>query len=138
MESKSSKKLSGVFLLLMGAIIFLFGYYLGLPKGSIDNNEIASEELPTKQSLELQSKNNNPSTKSFDRDRDVPVNEEEEEEVKKMAPQKSLEQMLLFAQSETNPIKRSAAFARAFERVAVFVLVAIRPFLMWSTRLWAR
>ena len=90
MESKSSKKLSGVFLLLMGAIIFLFGYYLGLPKGSIDNNEIASEELPPKQSFELQSKNNNPSTKSFDRDRDVLVNEEEEEEVKKMASPKSL------------------------------------------------
>ena len=112
MESKSSKKLSGVFLLLMGAIIFLFGYYLGLPKGSIDNSEIASEELPPKPSVELQSKNNKPSTKSSDRDRDVEVNEEDvEEEVKKLASPKSLEQMLLSAQSETNPIKRSAAYA---------------------------
>ena len=73
MESKSSKKLSGVFLLLVGAALFLFGYYLGLPKSSIDNNEIASEELPPKPSVELQSKNIKPSTKSSDRDRDVQV-----------------------------------------------------------------
>ena len=118
MESKSSKKLSGVFLLLVGAALFLFGYYLGLPKSSIDNNEIASEELPPKPSVELQSKNIKPSTKSSDRDRDVQVNEEEvEEEVKKLASTKSLEQMLLAAQSETNPIKRSAAYARALENL---------------------
>ena len=117
MESKSSKKWSGVFLLLVGAALFLFGYYLGLPKSSIDNNEIASEELHPKPSVELQSKNNKPSTKTFDRDWDVQVNEEEEEEVKTLTSQKSLEQMLLSAQSETNPIKRSAAFARAFENL---------------------
>ena len=116
MESKSSKKWSGVFLLLVGSALFLFGYYLGLPKSSIDN-KIASEELPSKSSVELQSKNHKPSTKTFDRDRDVQVNEEEEEEVKTLTSQKSLEQMLLSAQSETNPIKRSAAFARAFENL---------------------
>ena len=81
MESKSSKKLSGVFLLLVGAALFLFGYYMGLPKSSIDNKEIASDELPPKPSVELQSKNNKPSTKSFDRDRNVQLNEEDEEEV---------------------------------------------------------
>jgi type II secretory pathway component PulM len=48
MESKSSKKWSGVFLVLVGAALFLFGYYLGLPQPLIDNNEIASEELPPK------------------------------------------------------------------------------------------
>ena len=118
MESKSSKKWSGVFLLLVGSALFLFGYYLGLPESSIDNNKIASEELPFKSSVDLQSKNNKPSTKSFDRDRDVKVNEEDEEkEVKKLASTKSLEQMLLAAQSETNPIKRSAAYARAFENL---------------------
>ncbi len=117
MESKSSKKWSGVFLLLVGSALFLFGYYLGLPKSSIDNNKIVSEELPPKPSVELQSKNNKPSTKTFDPDRDVQVNEEEEEEVKTLTSQKSLEQMLLAAQSETNPIKRSAAFARAFENL---------------------
>ena len=118
MESKSSKKWSGVFLLLVGAALFLFGYYLGLPKSSIDNNEIASEELPSKPSVELQSKNNKPSTKSSDRDRNVQVNEEDgEEEVKKLASPQSLEQMLLAAQSETNPIKRSAAYARALENL---------------------
>jgi hypothetical protein len=118
MESKSSKKWSGVFLVLVGAALFLFGYYLGLPQPLIDNNEIASEELPQKPSVELQSKNIKPSTKSSDRDRDVQENEEEvEEEVKKLSSPKSLEQMLLAAQSETNPIKRSAAYARAFENL---------------------
>jgi hypothetical protein len=118
MESKSSKKWSGVFLLLVGSALFLFGYYLGLPKSSIDNNKIASEELPPKPSVELQSKNIKPSTKSSDRDRDVQENEEDgEEEVKKLASPQSLEQMLLAAQSETNPIKRSAAYARAFENL---------------------
>ena len=118
MESKSSKKLSGVFLLLVGAALFLFGYYLGLPKSSIDNNEIASEELPPKPSVEPQSKNIKPSTKSSDRDRDVQENEEDvEEEVKNLASPKSIEQMLLSAQSETNPIKRSAAYARALENL---------------------
>ena len=118
MESKSSKKWSGVFLVLVGAALFLFGYYLGLPQPLIDNNEIASEELPQKPSVELQSKNIKPSTKSSDRDREVQENEEEvEEEVKKLSSPKSLEQMLLAAQSETNPIKRSAAYARAFENL---------------------
>ena len=118
MESKSSKKLSGVYLLLVGFALFLFGYYLGLPESSIDNNKIASEELPSKSSVDLQSKNNKPSTKSFDRDRDVKVNEEDEEkELKNLASPKSLEQMLLAAQSETNPIKRSAAYARALENL---------------------
>jgi hypothetical protein len=118
MESKSSKKWSGVFLLLVGSALFLFGYYLGLPKSSIDNNKIASEELPPKPSVELQSKNIKPSTKSSDRDRDVQENEEDgEEEVKKLASPQSLEQMLLAAQSETNPIKRSAAYARALENL---------------------
>ena len=118
MESKSSKKWSGVFLVLVGAALFLFGYYLGLPQPLIDNNEIASEELPQKPSVELQSKNIKPSTKSSDRDRDVQENEEDgEEEVKKLASPQSLEQMLLAAQSETNPIKRSAAYARAFENL---------------------
>jgi hypothetical protein len=118
MESKSSKKWSRVFLVLVGAALFLFGYYLGLPQPLIDNNEIASEELPQKPSVELQSKNIKPSTKSSDRDREVQENEEEvEEEVKKLSSPKSLEQMLLAAQSETNPIKRSAAYARAFENL---------------------
>jgi hypothetical protein len=118
MESKSSKKWSGVFLVLVGAALFLFGYYLGLPQPLIDNNEIASEELPQKPSVELQSKNIKPSTKSSDRDRDVQENEEDgEEEVKKLASPQSLEQMLLAAQSETNPIKRSAAYARALENL---------------------
>jgi hypothetical protein len=107
-----------VFLVLVGAALFLFGYYLGLPQPLIDNNEIASEELPQKPSVELQSKNIKPSTKSSDRDREVQENEEEvEEEVKKLSSPKSLEQMLLAAQSETNPIKRSAAYARAFENL---------------------
>ena len=118
MESKSSKKLSAVFLLLVGSALFLFGYYLGLPKPSIDNKEIAYKEFPPNLSEKLQSKNNKPSTKPSSLDRDVQVNEEDEKsEVKKLAPQESLEQMLLSAQSETNPIKRSAAYARAFENL---------------------
>lgn len=116
MESKSSKKLSGVFLLLVGAALFLFGYYLGLPKSSIDNKDVASDEFVTKQEVEFRSKNQNPSTELMDRD--VPLsNSDEEEEVKELTSTKSLEEMLLSAQSETNPIKRSAAFARAFENL---------------------
>ena len=103
---------------MVGFALFLFGYYLGLPESSIDNNKIASEELPFKSSVDLQSKNNKPSTKSFDRDRDVKVNEEDEEkELKNLASPKYLEQMLLAAQSETNPIKRSSAYARALENL---------------------
>ena len=87
---------------MVGSALFLFGYYLGLPKSSIYNIEIATEELTPKPSEELQSKNNKPSTKSSDRDRDVQVKEEDmEEEVKKLAFPKSIEQMLLAAQSET-------------------------------------
>ena len=116
MESKSSKKLSGVFLFFVGAALFLFGYYLGLPKSSIDNNGISSEELTSKPSVELQSKNIKPSTKSSERDRNVPlIDSQEEENDKSFISKESLEEMLLSAQSETNPIKRSSAFARALE-----------------------
>jgi hypothetical protein len=105
MESKSSKKWSGVFLVLVGAALFLFGYYLGLPQPLIDNNEIASEELPQKPSVELQSKNIKPSTKSSDRDREVQENEEEvEEEEKKLASQNPLSKCYCLLNRKPTPL----------------------------------
>ena len=108
--------MSVVFLSLIGAALFLFGYYMGLPKSSLDKKETASKTFFNKQVEETQSKKSNSTPKSFERDRDVQLIESQEEENdKSLVSQKSLEEMLLSAQSETNPIKRSAAFARALE-----------------------
>jgi hypothetical protein len=116
MESNSSKKLSGAFLILVGAALFSFGYYMGLPKSSMDNKNIAHEAYTQKQGGESQSKKSNSIPKSFERDRDVPlIDSQEEENDRSFVSKKSLEEILLSAQSETNPIKRSAAFARALE-----------------------
>ena len=115
-KSKNSKKLSGILFLLVGVGLFLFGYYLGLPKSTIDNKEIATYEYPLKQVQEPKSKKNIESIKSSDRHRDILLNDwDEDENAKPLVSQKSLEEMLVSAQSETNPIKRSAAFARALE-----------------------
>ena len=85
-------------------IFIINGRFRKLPKSSIDNKDVASDEFVTKQDVELRSKNQNPSTELMDRD--VPLsNRDEEEEVKELTSTKSLEEMLLSAQSETNPIK---------------------------------
>ena len=45
MDSTSSSKMPWLFLFLIGALLFLSGYYLGLPKDSMVAKEIADQSI---------------------------------------------------------------------------------------------
>jgi len=117
MDSTSSSKTPWLFLFLIGALLFLSGYYFGLPKGSMVAKEIADQSISQADSIGKRDKaksKQSPSSNSV-KSYESPQVLEDIEESNNIPTIASLEELLISAQSESNPIRRSAALARAFE-----------------------
>ena len=116
MKLLNSDRLSSLLLLFIGAVLFLSGYYLGLPKNSHVNSQDVKEELAGEKKVEerddketklRQFSQNASSSNSLYEQNKQPQSWTEGDT--------TLEELLILAQRESNPVKRSAAFATALE-----------------------
>ena len=118
MNFKGTNRLQTLLIIFLGMFLFLSGYYLGLPKKSSSMNLSKTESVSSLETKSGTISSDKKITKSFGSQIEFQneINTKEPQETS-FSKSQTLEDLLLYARSESNPVKRSAAFARALENL---------------------